>query len=370
MNQKERGSGNKRVWIIVYGTDNVQLLKSFFHIGGTAMKGLSASLLLAAVLLAPCVAGADELVLKSGDKLMGKVVGLAGGKLSFETPYAGVLKVDWAQVASLKTDGKVSVKLKTKEILEGKLSAGGEGRLKVETEGAAQPVEVDMAGITHFNEPPTMWHGNLTISAKTTDGNTHTASGLIVGEGSRVTEEDLLLVRFIFRYGERNGDIQERNGYGLAKYQKNLYEGLYGYASVELASDKFRDLDLGTVVSAGFGYELVKKAKMDLTVEAGIAYFDNNFHELQKDESHVGARASLRLRVALPLGFEGKDIFTIYPNFEETQDWQIRNEATLGTSLGGGWSLLAGVITEYDHRPSATLERYDDTYFVGLGFVF
>lgn len=334
------------------------------------MKGFFAFTLVSAVLLAPCVAGADELVLKTGDKLAGKVVGMVGGKLSFETPYAGVIKVDWAQVASLKTDAKVSVKLKTKDVLEGKLSTGAEGRLKVEVEGVAQPVEVGMADITHFNEPPTLWHGSLTVSAKTTDGNTHNRTGLIAGEGSRVTEEDLFLIRFIFRYGEQNGVTSERNGYGLAKYQRNFLAGMYGYGSVEFLSDKFKDLDLGTVISAGVGYELVKKAKMDLTVEAGIAYFDNNFHEFEEDESHVGGRASLRLRVALPLGFEGKDLLTYYPNFEETSDWQLRNEATLGTSLGGGWSLLGGVITEFDHQPSGDRKEYDDTYFVGLGFTF
>jgi len=326
--------------------------------------------LLAALALGALPAGADEVVLKNGDRLHGKVLGMAKGKLSFETPYAGVLTIDWGQVVSIQTDGKVAVKLQTQEVLEGKLAPGGEGRLKIESEGAARPVEVELGKITHLNEAPTKWHGNLTVSAKTTDGNTHTQSGLVAGEGSRVTEEDLFLIRFLFRYGERSGQLQERNGYGLAKYQRNIVEGMYGFGSVELLSDKFRDLRLRTVVSAGLGYTLVQNAKMDMTAEAGVAFFDNNYYALEEDDSNVGARLSLRLRVALPLGFELKDLFTYYPNFEESGDWQFRNEATLGTALGGGWTLLGGVITDYDHRPAGDLERYDDTYFVGLGFSF
>ena len=324
--------------------------------------------LVAALLAVPALAGADELVLKNGDKLTGKVVSLAGGKVSFETPYAGVVKVDWAQVVSLKTDGKVAVKLKTKETVEGKLSAGEGGRLKVEPEGAAA-VQVDMADVTHFNEPPVTWHGSLTVSGKTTDGNTHIKSGLVAGEATRATEKDLILARLIVRYGERSGELQERNAYGLAKYQKNIVEGMYGYVSVEAMSDKFKDLKIGTVWSAGLGYQILKESWIDLMAEAGIAYFDNNFYE-GVDESHVGGRLSARLRVALPLGLEFKDLFTYYPNFEDSEDWQIRNEATLGTSLGGGWSLLGGVITEYDHEPAAGRVEYDDTYFVGLGFTF
>lgn len=328
------------------------------------------AMVLAALALFSAGAGADEVVLKSGDKLHGKVLGLAKGKLSLETPYAGVLQIDWGQVVSVQTEEKVAVKLQTKEVVEGKLAPGKEGCLKIESEGAAQPVEVELGKVTHFNEPPTKWHGSLTVSAKTTDGNTHTKAGLVAGEGSRVTEEDLFLIRFIFRYGERSGELQERNGYGLAKYQRNLLERMYGFGSVELLSDKFRDLRLRTIVSAGLGYTLAQNAKLDLTAEAGVAYIDNNYCEMEEDDSHVGARLSLRLRVALPLGFELKDLFTYYPNFEESGDWQFRNEATLGTALGGGWTLLGGVITEYDHQPADDLERYDDTYFVGLGFSF
>ena len=70
------------------------------------------------------------------------------------------------------------------------------------------------------------------------------------------------------------------------------------------------------------------------------------------------------------LGFVFKDVFTIYPNFEESQDFQIRNEAMLTNTLGGGWSILGGVITEYDRTPAVGIVRHDDTYFVGLGYTF
>jgi putative salt-induced outer membrane protein YdiY len=322
-----------------------------------------------AVLWSVASVGADEVTLKNGDKLSGKVVALADGKLTLETPHAGVVKIDWAQVASVKSDAKVAVKLQTKEVIEGTLAVGGEGLLRIQTEGAAQPVEVDVAKVTHFNDPPTQWRGNLTLSYKATDGNTHTQTGIATGEAIRATEDDQFLVRFLLRYGKRSGETQERNGYGLAKYQHTFIAGLYGYASFEALSDKFKDLDLGTVTSAGLGYEILKEKWIDLSTEAGIAYFDNNF-EVGKDESHMGARASLRLRLALPFGLEFKDVFTIYPNFEESQDFQIRNEATLGTALSGGWALLGGVITEYDRTPPVGLTRHDDTYFVGLGYAF
>jgi putative salt-induced outer membrane protein YdiY len=326
--------------------------------------------MLLGLLLAATASADDEIKLKNGDRVTGKVLGLGKGKLAFQTPHSGAMQVDWAQVLSLKTDGKVAVKLSTGEVIEGRLSPGQEGRLRIESEGAVAPVEVEMSKIAWFNEPPIQWHGNLGASFKSTDGNTHTKSWLVTADLVRASDSDEFLIRGIYRTSERSGDLQERNAYGLAKYSLKFTDRAYVFGSVELLSDRFKDLKLQTVVAAGFGYDLLKESWIDFGVEAGIAYVDNNFRTLQVDESHTGARAAARLRMDLPLGFVFKDLFTIYPNLEESQDFQIRNEATLTNALGKGFSLLGGVITEYDREPPFGFRRHDNTYFAGLGYGF
>jgi putative salt-induced outer membrane protein YdiY len=311
----------------------------------------------------------DEVKLKNGDRLTGTVKGLAGGKLVLETKHSGPLKIDWAEVASVKTDAPLKVKLVTGDVLEGKVVPAAEGKLKVESGGTVAPVEVEMAKISHFNEPPVQWHGGLSLSAKATDGNTHVKSFLVAGEAIRESELDQILLRAIFRYAETSGILTERNAYGIGKYSYKFTPRFYGYLSEELLGDRFKDLRLGSVTSVGVGYVLLKEGWIDLAAEGGFAYFSNDFRDAD-DESHAGARVSANLRISLPLGFEFKDLFTIYPNFEESQDFQIRNEATLGNKLGQGWTLLGGVITEYDREPAPGRRRHDNTYFVGLGYTF
>jgi hypothetical protein len=325
--------------------------------------------LLALFILGGGAALGDEIKLKNGDRISGTVTGLAGGKLVVDTVHSGPVKIDWAQVASLSTDGKHRVRLVTGEEVEGKLS-GQDGKLKVASEGAAAPVEVEWAKVAFLNKPPAAWHGSVGLSARATDGNTHTVSGLATADLALVRDEDEFVIRAIYRYGERSGELQERNTYGLGKYSRKIYERLYGFISAEFLSDEFKDLKLQTVVSVGLGYEVLKESWIDFSVEAGIAYIDNNFDEIQEDEGHAGARVSAKARVDLVLGFVAKDIFTIYPNFEESQDFQIRNEALLTNSLGGGWSVIGGVITEYDREPALGKVRHDDTYFLGLGYTF
>ena len=105
------------------------------------MKRWFLGLLLAA---APAAAD-DEVKLRNGDRLSGKVATLAKGKLVLATPHSGAVPIDWAQVVSVRTDGKVEVKLSTGEVIQGKLSPGPEGRLRIEVEGAPEPVEVALA---------------------------------------------------------------------------------------------------------------------------------------------------------------------------------------------------------------------------------
>jgi hypothetical protein len=330
------------------------------------MRIIASVLLLAMVAVA---AADDEVKLKNGDRLTGKVTGLAGGKLTIETTEAGPVKLDWAQIVSVKTDAPLKLKLTTGETLEGKVVPGAEGRLKVETVGASAPVEVDFQKVKSINEPPTAWHGKLSASAKATDGNTHEQSFLIAGSATRETEADLMLVKAIFQYGKSGQTLTQRNAYGIGKYELKFTPELYGYLSEELNGDAFKDLSIGTITSVGAGYIVLKESWIDLATEAGIAYMTNDFN-VAPDESHLGARAAAYLRVSLPLGFEFRDNFTIYPNFKHSQDYQFRNEATLGTALGGGWDLLGGVITEYDRTPSPGLAPQDDTFFIGLGYTF
>src|SRR5579859_754443 len=184
------------------------------------MLKLVASLMF--LLLASTAFADDEIKLTNGDRVSGKITSLAGGKLIIETAYAGKLVIDWTQIASVRTDGPVKVKLSTDEVLEGKLSAGKEGRLKIETAGQAQPAEVDLTKVKFLNEPPTQWHGNVNAAGKATEGNTRTKAFLISAEGTRETEQDLFLVRAIFHYGEQSGTLTERNAYGLGKYEYKL----------------------------------------------------------------------------------------------------------------------------------------------------
>jgi putative salt-induced outer membrane protein YdiY len=310
---------------------------------------------------------ADEIVMKNGDKITGKVVDLAGGRLKVETSHSGVVTVDWAQVASLKTDGPVKVRTVAGETFEGKIAAQ-DGRLRIESAGG-ETHELGSDRVKSFNEAAVAWHGSIDFAGRTTDGNTHNTSMLLSFDAMRASENDRITLKAVFRYGETSSVITERNSYAQAKYDYLFSETLYGYASGELMSDKFRDLKLRWIAAAGVGSIFLKSPEMDFWGDVGLAYIDNDFRD-GDDESHAGARISAHFRRVLPLGLELVDDLVVLPNFEEGDDWQARNDLAVSTALGGGWALKAGMITDYDNDPPDGLRKYDDIYYVGLGYKF
>jgi large conductance mechanosensitive channel len=296
--------------------------------------------------------------MKNGDKISGTVVDLGGGKLKVKTTHSGVIVLDWSQVASVKTDAAVKVKLSGGETLEGRVAAGADGKIKVETASGVMALDK----VVKFNEPPTEWHGSFDLAGRKTDGNTHNASVLLAGEIFRTTERDRILAKAVFRYDETSGVVEERNTYALAKSDYLFSERIYAYASGELFSDKFKDLTLRSIVAIGVGYIFEKSPEFDFWGDVGIAHVDSEYHEADH-ESYPGGRISTHVRHILPLGFEVVDDLVLLPNFEESDAWLLRNELALATSLGHGLTFKAGMITDYDNDPPDEVRKHDNTYF-------
>ncbi len=327
---------------------------------------------LALVFLAALALGAaagDVVTLKNGDKISGTVVDMNGGKLKFKTAYAGDLTIDWAQIQALTTEGPVKLKLVDGELIEGKVTTTEAGTLKIESSGVKDPVEVEPAKVAKINETPTEWHGSIDLGYYQTGGNSRKQSGIAAVNLLRETERDKFQIRADFRYGRERGVTTDRRAYGLIKYAYKFTERFYGYISEELFHDFNRDLRIGTVTSVGAGLDIIKAEHTDLSAEAGVAYFTNDYRG-SADEGHIGGRVFVHFRQDLFLGLVFTNDLTFYPNFERGRDWQARDEAAISAGLGKGWTMRVGAIWDYDHEPLPHQFRHDVLYFVTLGYRF
>jgi hypothetical protein len=130
------------------------------------IRALAFSLLLS--LLASAPAGADELQLMNGDRLTGTVASLAGGVLTFGTPY-GDIRIPWAEVTRLTIQDPILVVIAGAAPTPVTIVAAADGQATLQPGGL-----VALADITSLArpQPPVIIDGGANAGIITTAGNT------------------------------------------------------------------------------------------------------------------------------------------------------------------------------------------------------
>ena len=104
-------------------------------------------------LLIPISSVADEVFMKNGDRLSGKIVSKIGDKLVLETAYAGKIKIQWDSVSRLTTDKPVRITLDDKTELKGMLLVSDDTDIRVITDVDAGPKFIPLHRIAAINPP-------------------------------------------------------------------------------------------------------------------------------------------------------------------------------------------------------------------------
>jgi putative salt-induced outer membrane protein YdiY len=230
------------------------------------------------------LASADTVELTNGDKLTGTVTEQTAGKIKIETSYAGTVIVDLAEVRSMNTDSPMQFVMQDGKIINGTLRALPDGGLVITGTDQSSMQLPGLASISSIGtiQPtgtlPFVWHGNAALSGNVTKGNTDTSS---VGLGSRIVGEQKAVQRitgYANYYKEETDGTTTKNQYLLGgKYDRFFTEKWYGFVGLDFEKDKFKDLDLRSILSAGLGHQFYNTDDLKLSVEGGLSYTDDNF---------------------------------------------------------------------------------------------
>lgn len=334
-----------------------------------ATRLIAASVLVSFLTLAQ--AAADEIVLENGNVITGKVTRLEKGVLTVTTDFSEPLSVQASKVRSVTTDEAVEVRLAGGEVVRGRLSSPGPGQVVVDAGEGRGPVAISWEMVESVNPPVVRvkWTGSVTAGANMQTGNTERTSVSVGAEAVKKTEIDRATFRLLYNYAEESGGMSARNIFGAVKYDYFFTERLYGYLSVEMLNDRFRDLKLRSVIGPGVGYQVWDDAASSLLVELGAAYFSEDLYA-GVDDSWVTSRAAAALAWKLTENLKFTDSLVINNRLEDPGDYQLRNEAALATGLGASWSMKLTNIIEYDSEPSPGFKSTDTFWILGLQYSF
>lgn len=356
--------------------------------------------LFGAIFFVVSVAQADQLVLKNGDVLTGKVLHKSGNVLTFSTSYAGTLKLQWAAVLSLTTDQPVKVMLDDLSYYDATVTAAGEGVAGLEvaekapdavdesTEGGgaetsakapeAEPAvaERDLREVLYINPTPEesgkgyRLTGRANFAFSKARGNT---------ENEQLHGDAEMSMRSkMYRYvlgGEAtrasdNGDVSASSARLYTNYDWFFRPKRFIYAKGSLERDRFKDIDLRSVIGGGYGYQWIETEATKVALRGGLDYVNIDHYDAEYEQF---AAFGWNLDVTHRLLFLPMELFHNqdgYRGLNSEGAIVLRTRTGVRVPLSYGFNATAQFNFDWESDPAPGREEVDKTVLLGLGYEF
>jgi putative salt-induced outer membrane protein YdiY len=246
-----------------------------------------------------CAALADLVSLKNGDRLTGTIVRKETDELVLQTAYAGEIKIRWQDVEQIVADQAVDLYLDDGRRFKGTIAIGAEHQMTIQPAGGVPEATFDAAQVRWINPAPNIsgegikWEGRFNLGAANTSGNTSTDKLHVDAEVVARTLKNRYTARLELNHGKSQGEVNESNSLGYLKYDRFLSPKWYAYLNGSAERDRFKDIELRSVLGAGSGYQFIETPRTSLSLEAGISNVHTDF-VLASDESYPAARWALK----------------------------------------------------------------------------
>ena len=317
---------------------------------------------------------ADELILKDGSRIVGRVVSMESKKLVFETSFAGKISVEWEQVDRITTDEVMEITLDDKRVFTGKGIESDAGFLLLMSE--REPIPMAHVKKLKHPEPPPRWKftGHLDFSFSRERGNTEKDKTYIDGQ--------LELKKFPHRFKsafelkeEKSFDVTtDDGGFFTLSYDRFVSEKWYVFGRGFVQRDKFSDLSLLTRVSAGPGYQFWKSDDKNLYFEVGPGYVWEKYTTEQVNFGNNEQRDYIA--AVWTIGFDvwlfKKKIQPFHYNsgsmsLEDASVWRIKTQT--GIRFPMVYKLYTTLQFNYDwvNSPADGKKKYDEALLLKLG---
>ena len=319
-------------------------------------------------------AAADEILLKSGDRIRGEITAKTADDLVVRTSYAGEITIAWREIASISTARPVEILLRGEsEPVRGVLQpVYGGGALLIDSDGNARSVTLEQIAFlnpkAHEIEGRVAYTGRATLAANYTSGNVE--SERLYGEA------DFSARAKAYRYS-LTGRIERREDLLLgtvtswlagASYDRFLDENEFAYARASLEHDEVKSIERRATVGAGYGWQLFDTERLRLSVRSGLDYVSVDRIEAE-DDRYPALGWGIRLDAA-PWGpqlelFHEQEGFW---NLEDSDGVTLRTKTGVRMPLVTRLSATAQVNVDWERSPPPPRESTDTVLLLGIDY--
>lgn len=331
---------------------------------------------LAALLVLANAAHADQLVLKNGDRITGKVISQTDGKIEIETDYAGTVTVVADKVASVKIDeAKTAAAATPGKAAEVPVTPAAVSPKAVDPD--AVPAASEKNGRSFLPRPirkaASGWEGNANVGFSYTSGNSRTSTFSAGVRAERTSVQDkwtAYLKGLVNRNRVTGTNVTTSNAiWGGIRYDRNFSKRMFVFGAYDFERDKPQKLNFRSVLGAGVGDHLVKRDRTEIDLLAGAAW-NRTWRVGSNDTTIAEALFGNTLKHKFSDRIKFQQGFTIYPSLINAGRYRFVLDATLSADVTKRIGMFVTIADRFNSFPLNNVRRNDFLFTTGLKWGF
>lgn len=342
------------------------------------------------LILSPLSILADQIVLKNGDKLTGKIIKKDGDSIVIQTEFAGTVTIKWDAVERIIAEEPVNLELTDGQKIKGTVVTKEEENLEIATKDAGtvevkkESVEVvrNDAEQLRFEEErdrllnpgvTDLWTGTADLGLSFTSGNSKTRAFTAGARAARETTRDKISVYAnVIKASNSTTGPSVTTADALwagARYDLNLSEKTFVFGTADFETDQLQQLDLRAVFGGGLGYRAIRSERTQLDLFAGATvnneYFDD---DTSRRSGEILFGDELKYKLTSSTNLEQR--LVVYPNITRAGTFRSIFDTSLITSLNDwlGWQVTVG--NRFNSDPLEGAVKNDFIFTTGLRATF
>ena len=336
-------------------------------------------IVLACLVLCAQICYGDEIHLKNGDRLSGKIDHLVGGKLIFNADVAGKVTINLADIQTFSSDDPITVNLKDGTGLNQKVMSAELNRFAIEGSVTTKAQEFAVSDIVSINppvKPIPRWTGDISAGLTITHGNTETETVSASANFTKRTENDRTTINADYAKGEQRDkdtgeDVVIEDWWrAKAKYDYFFSRKLYAYVDGRYEKDAVAELDRRMIVGVGAGYQWIESEDMNFSSEFGLASLYEKFDNQTDSNSEISLQVGYNFDMTLRDNIKFVHDLTYYPSIDKFSNYFLTTTAGIRADLTETFFATFKAIFNHDSTPAIGAHKSDIKYFFGLGYRF
>lgn len=314
---------------------------------------------------------ADEIILKNGDRISGRILSQDDESILLETSYAGSVKIDSEfvdKVTLLAEDHGTTASIVVREPANSEEKAPV--KLVENAEAGLKPVRRLFGG--RFYGAADGWSGNANIGFSYTSGNSRTATMTTGIRAVQTGDDDKLTVYFRSHWNKNRklpANATTTNAYwGGARYDRDINDRMFGYGSFDFERDHPKKLNFRSVAGTGFGHHTIKNDRTELDVMLGGAWNHTWQQGPNTDSPEATAGNVFKHKISDRLKIQ--ESFTFFQNITDKSEFRYMLDTTLSADVTKkiGWFVTVG--NRFNNDPISDSEKNDVLFTTGIKWNF